>query len=129
MPAELLANIRTGKKLVNVKRQLAAIKIQKAFRARARVARKKAPPRVVAPVAAPAPKFLRPTRRPIPKALAVQALAVQAPAAKKTRRTKENIYRQLDDMYAKGQYASINNFNYANQEIVEQYYTNKGRLS
>ena len=46
-----------------------------------------------------------------------------------TQRSRENIYKQLNAMYAKGEYANIANFNYANQNIVEQYYANKARAS
>jgi hypothetical protein len=46
-----------------------------------------------------------------------------------TKRSRENIYKQLNAMYAKGEYANIANFNYANQNIVEQYYANKARAS
>jgi hypothetical protein len=42
-------------------------------------------------------------------------------------RTRANIYKQLNAMYARGEYADINNFNYANQATVEQYYTNKAK--
>jgi hypothetical protein len=138
MPAELLANIRKGKKLVNVKRQLAAAKIQKAFRARVRRApvKAKSPVRAVAAPAAPT-GALRPTRRraappraPSPVAYVPPKKVVPGENYYKARqgRTRANIYKQLNAMYARGEYADIDNFNYANQAIVEQYYTNKARV-
>ena len=176
MPAELLANIRKGKKLVNVRRQLAAAKIQRAFRARVRRALVKkskpvAAPKVVtkvvaavvlrpsrrkgaaralspikeaSPVRAPSPKapvkvsspkapaVLRPVRRkivPAPKKMPSPVKTKYPPVVykKPVRRSRENIYKQLNNMYARGEYANVNNFNYANQNIVEQYYANKTR--
>ena len=129
MPAGLLANIVKGKRLVSVKRQQAAIRIQKAFRARMR--RPKAPvvvaPRAVTKATGGAAR-IKPTRRRAP-VVAPKQVFTNIVVKKPTRRTRENIYRQLNNMYSRGEYANVNNFNYANQNIVEKYYTNKATKS
>ena len=139
MPADLLANIQKGKKLIGVERQLAAVKIQRAFKKALREKRfaKAAELRKLAKAAeakaaanaraalekakrAAEPALIRPIRRKGPAPAPAQAPAAPAPSNNGPRFFPEMRARRLAAMHRANIYKKLNKMymqgKYANPE-------------
>jgi hypothetical protein len=139
MPAALMADIQKGKRLVSTKRQLAATKIQRAFkgllarrRARARASSSSSSrslnygmPRVFIPINRNNRNL---AARKIQKAFREKRAQLKVKSKKKKyAKHVKNIINRVKNMQRRGENVNVFKFNYGNQGIVENYLMSAAR--
>ena len=147
MPRELLTNIQKGFRLRNVRRQIAAEKVQRVYkyykgRRRAAVSVKATAAKAVSPVKKPAgPALIKPTRKvkkasPVKKTSPVKKVSPvkKNKAALRAEREERKVYlyKLFNNLRRQGKNISTNNIpnlQYGNYNILEAYNANRAPLN